>query len=93
MNEQTTHADGLSLLDAIEEAVDIIREETANVKPPPPHLRSIEAFIEFMSNLPQYVPPSEEEWNEGMKRAEAFHRALNSEEECGALMDGDSDNG
>lgn len=66
--------------DAIEEAVDKVREETSKVKPPPPHLRSIEAFTEFMSNLPQYVPPSEEEWDEGMKRAEAFHRALNGEE-------------
>lgn len=65
--------------DAIEEAVDKVREETSKFKPLPPHLRSVESFTEFMSNLPQYVPPSEEEWNEGMKRAEEFHRALNQD--------------
>lgn len=63
--------------DAIEEAVDKVREETSKVEPLPQHLRSIEAFTEFMGNLPPYVPPSKEEWNEGMKRAEEFHRALN----------------
>jgi hypothetical protein len=66
--------------DAIEETVDKVREETAKVKPLPPHLRSIGEFTNFMSNLPPYVQPSEEEWNEGMKRAEEFHRALNGEE-------------
>lgn len=68
------------LYGAIAEAVDKVREETTNVKPLPSHLRSIEAFTEFMSNLPPYVPPSEEAWNDGMKRAEAFHRALNGED-------------
>ena len=68
------------LYDAIEKAVDTVREETAEVKPLLPHLRSIDEFTEFMSNLPSYVPPSEEEWDKGMKRAEAFHRALNEEE-------------
>lgn len=72
--------DDFNLFDEIYEAVDKVREETAKVKPLPLHLRSIEEFTEFMSNLPPYVPPSEEEWNEGMKRAEAFHRAFNVEE-------------
>lgn len=66
-----------TIKDLIEEAVDKVREQTARFKPFPPHLRSIKAFTEFMSNLPPYVQPSEEEWNEGMKRAEEFHRALN----------------
>ena len=63
--------------DAIEKAVDKVREETAKVKPLPQHLRSIEAFTEFMSNLPPYIPPSKKEWDEDMKRAEEFHRVLN----------------
>ena len=64
---------------AIEEAVDKVREETSKFKPLPPELRSIEAFTEFMSNLPSYVPPSKEEWDKGMKQAEEFHRILNEE--------------
>lgn len=63
--------------DAIKEAVDEVREETSKFKPLPQHLRSVGEFTEFMSNLPPCVPPSKKEWDEGMKRAEEFHRALN----------------
>ena len=62
---------------AIEEAVGKVLEETSKFKPLPPHLRSIEAFTEFISNLPHYVPPSKEEWDKDMKQAEEFHRILN----------------
>lgn len=65
--------------DAIERATDRVREETARFKPLPPQLRSIEAFTEFMSNLPSYVPPPKGEWDEQMKQAEEFHRILNEE--------------